>query len=261
MNDVSVAPPGLKTKKEGGHACQPTPGSRTGATDQSCLRHWCRAKVAVGTGGLSAAPKISIAPLGRKRNKGERTLFSHPLSTGFASGRRAAAPLHPWLQSAAPLGRKRRTARRILDKELRITNADVMTATPSSPHRGRLICSLGREPVERYAKRPPPLLCRLSPIGAIERRFSRPAGAQNKKGRGSRVPAYPGLAHRGYITIVPTALAPGDGASWSPSGMTMPPAFAATFFGSWQLLRQFVKPSPSSIPDSTPGRPIEAARP
>jgi hypothetical protein len=35
--------------------------------------------------------------------------FPHPLSTGFASGRIAAAPLHPWLHPFAPLGLKQRT--------------------------------------------------------------------------------------------------------------------------------------------------------
>jgi len=41
----------------------------------------------------------SAAPLGRTRQ------FT-TASTGSASGGYAAAPLHPWLQSAAPLGRK-----------------------------------------------------------------------------------------------------------------------------------------------------------
>ena len=78
----------------------------------------------------------------------------------------------------------------------------------SSPRRGRLICSLGREPVVNGALYPPPSL--FSPIGASEAMGSiAPAGAQNKKEkRGSRVPAYPGLAHRGYRSIVPAARVP-----------------------------------------------------
>ena len=49
-----------------------------------------------------------LRPAGAKKGtKGPSALFPHPLSTGSASGRSAAAPLHPWLQSAAPLGRKR----------------------------------------------------------------------------------------------------------------------------------------------------------
>ena len=48
-----------------------------------------------------------LRPAGAKKGtKGPGALFPHPLSTGSASGRSAAAPLHPWLQSAAPLGRK-----------------------------------------------------------------------------------------------------------------------------------------------------------
>ena len=44
-------------------------------------------------------------PAGAKKGK-TRPLFPHPLSTGYASARHAAAPLHPWLHPAAPLGRK-----------------------------------------------------------------------------------------------------------------------------------------------------------
>ena len=58
---------------------------------------------------------VSFAPMGEKRRKGSWALFPHPLSTGCASGRCAAAPLHPWQQSVAPLGRN--------------------TAPPCPPHR------------------------------------------------------------------------------------------------------------------------------
>ena len=54
-------------------------------------------------------PKNLLRPAGAKKGGKPRPLFPHPLSTGSASGRRAAPPLHPWLQSAAPLGLKRRT--------------------------------------------------------------------------------------------------------------------------------------------------------
>jgi hypothetical protein len=82
--------------------------------------------------------------------------------------------------------------------------------TSISPRRGRMICSLGREPVEGYAKRPPVLLCRLSPIGAIELSFQSPLrGSKQERKAGRACLAYPGLAPRGYRSIVPAALAPG----------------------------------------------------
>jgi hypothetical protein len=46
----------------------------------------------------------------------------------------------------------------------------------------------------------------LSPVGAIERRFNRPYGAQRKKGSliwGGGSLRFHGLAPRGYITIAP----------------------------------------------------------
>jgi hypothetical protein len=46
-------------------------------------------------------PTISGAPLGLEIKRGERDVSL--LSTGFASGRQAAAPLHPWLHPIAPL--------------------------------------------------------------------------------------------------------------------------------------------------------------
>jgi len=58
---------------------------------------------------LRSEPALSLpkGQAGRKNGKESWIFLSHPLSTGSASGRNAAAPLHPWLQSAAPTGRLR----------------------------------------------------------------------------------------------------------------------------------------------------------
>jgi len=50
-----------------------------------------------------------LRPYGAKRIRNIRFL-----STGSASGRSAAAPLHPWLQSVAPLGRLKRVPRTVI---------------------------------------------------------------------------------------------------------------------------------------------------
>ena len=70
------------------------PGLAAGATDQSCLRHCGRAQASF----RRPLIKISFAPLGREDDE------EYPFSTGSASGRSAAAPLHPWLQPVAPFG-------------------------------------------------------------------------------------------------------------------------------------------------------------
>ena len=63
-----------------------------------------RAKLRCSNRRAFVGPGTSFAPPGRKRGKKTRPLFPHPLSTGSSSGRFAAAPLHPRLHSAAPLG-------------------------------------------------------------------------------------------------------------------------------------------------------------
>ena len=74
--------------------------AREAATGPSCRNAWpCAPRKFDG-------PKNLLRPAGARREKRDERLSPHSFSTGCASGRSAAAPLHPRLHSAAPLGLK-----------------------------------------------------------------------------------------------------------------------------------------------------------
>jgi hypothetical protein len=69
-----------------------------------------RAEEVPGTGVLSSAQESPSPRRGEKGRKDDGLFFLIRFPRLGASGRSAAAPLHPRLHSDAPLGRKRRTA-------------------------------------------------------------------------------------------------------------------------------------------------------
>jgi hypothetical protein len=127
-----------------------------------------------------------FAPPGRKENK-EHRFSSVPLSTGSATGRSAAAPLHPRLHPVAPLGLKR-GARRVGASHPRGCRAVNWKSRATSKIRRGGAC-LARPPPRLWRTSRP---CTLRPYRPVEDppwrggaglRSSHAAKARGKRGR------------------------------------------------------------------------------
>ena len=103
------------------------------------------------------SPENLLRPSGAKREK--RVLDPFPSSAfhGFRVGPPCGRAAPPVATIRRPVGAEKCTPQGLGNRhEAGLPgNRGGQTVTSTSPRRGRMICSLGREPVERYAKRSP----------------------------------------------------------------------------------------------------------
>ena len=126
-----------------------------------------------------------------------KRFLSVPLSTGCAAGRSAAAPLHPWLQPVAPLGRRQC---RVGSPDPRVNYPPPGWAERPPSAEGTLVNSHGAQARGKRPATPSPFLLHIAPprhvtdppwrggssTGRLESaapgaRINRPPGAQRRK--------------------------------------------------------------------------------